>query len=49
MGAPASIEITLRITFSTLCTGLQRSDACSYIVGSSPGVCRIEMQTVPSG
>ena len=41
--------MTLRMTFSTLCTGLQRSDACSYIVGSSPGVCRIEMQTVPSG
>ena len=49
LSAPASIEMTLRMTFSTLCTGLQRSEACSYIVGSSPGVCRIEMQTVPSG
>lgn len=47
--APASIEMTLRMTFSTLWTGLQRSDACSYIVGSSPGVCKMEMQTVPSG
>lgn len=47
--APASIEITLRITFSTLCTGLHRSEACSYMVGSSPGVCNIEMQTFPSG
>ena len=47
--APASIEMTLRITFSTLWTGLQRSDACSYMVGSSPGVCKIDMQTVPSG
>ena len=46
--APASIEMTLSRTFSTLCTGLQRSDAASYIVGSSPGVCRIEMHTVPS-
>ena len=43
------MEMTLRMTFSTLCTGLQRSDACSYIVGSSPGVWRMEMQTVPSG
>jgi hypothetical protein len=48
-GLPASIEMTLNMTFSTLCTGLQRSDACSYIVGSSPGVCRIEMHTLPSG
>lgn len=47
--APASIEITLRMTFSTLCTGLQRSEADSYMVGSSPGVCRMEMHTVPSG
>jgi hypothetical protein len=46
--SPANIDITLRITFSTLCTGLQRSEACSYMVGSSPGVCNIEMQTFPS-
>jgi hypothetical protein len=45
---PASMEITLKITFSTLCTGLQRSEACSYIVGSSPGVCSMEIQTLPS-
>jgi hypothetical protein len=45
---PASMDITLKITFSTLCTGLQRSEACSYIVGSSPGVCSMEMQTLPS-
>ena len=45
---PASMDITLKMTFSTLCTGLQRSEACSYIVGSSPGVCSMEMQTLPS-
>jgi len=45
----ANMEITLKITFSTLCTGLQRSEACSYMVGSSPGVCNIEMHTFPSG
>ena len=49
MYEPASIEMTLRMTFSTLCTGLQRSEACSYISGSSPGVWRIDMQTLPSG
>ena len=46
---PASMEITLKMTFSTLCTGLHRSDASSYMVGSSPGVCKIDMQTFPSG
>lgn len=46
---PASMDMTLRMTFSTLCTGLHRSEADSYIVGSSPGACKIEMQTVPSG
>ena len=46
---PASMEMTLRMTFSTLWTGLQRSDADSYMVGSSPGACKIEMHTVPSG
>jgi hypothetical protein len=49
VGAPASMEITLNMTFSTDCTGLHLSEACSYMVGSSPGVCRIEIQTVPSG
>ena len=49
MFLPASMEMTLRMTFSTLCTGLQRSDACSYCVGSSPGVCKMEIHTVPSG
>ncbi|KAF9815681.1 hypothetical protein IEO21_04398 [Rhodonia placenta] len=44
-----NIEITLRRTFSTLCTGLQRSDALSYMVGSSPGAWRMEMHTLPSG
>ena len=43
------MEMTLKMTFSTLWTGLQRSDADSYMVGSSPGACKIEMQTVPSG
>lgn len=43
------MEMTLRMTFSTLWTGLQRSDADSYMVGSSPGACNIEMQTLPSG
>jgi len=47
--SPASIDITLSMTFSTLWTGLQRSEACSYIVGSSPGVCSIEIHTFPSG
>lgn len=46
--APASMEMTLRMTFSTLWTGLQRSDADSYMVGSSPGACKMEMQTLPS-
>jgi hypothetical protein len=49
VNVPASMEITLKITFSTLCTGLHLSDACSYMVGSSPGVWRIDMQTFPSG
>jgi len=47
--SPANIDITLRMTFSTLWTGLQRSEACSYIVGSSPGVCSIDIHTFPSG
>lgn len=34
-------------TFSTDCTGLQRSLADSYMLGSSPGACRIEMHTSP--
>ena len=46
--APANMEMTLRMTFSTLWTGLQRSDADSYMVGSSPGACKMEMQTLPS-
>lgn len=40
--------MTLSSTFSTLCTGLHRSDADSYMFGSSPGACRIEMHTFPS-
>lgn len=46
---PASIEMTLKRTFSTLCTGLHRSEALSYMRGSSPGVCKIEIHTFPSG
>jgi hypothetical protein len=38
LNVPASIEITLKMTFSTLWTGLHLSEADSYIVGSSPGV-----------
>lgn len=32
----------------TVWTGDQRSAAFSYPCGSSPGLCRIEMQTLPS-
>jgi len=41
--------MTERRIFSTLWIGDQRSDACSYRFGSSPGGCRMEMQTVPEG
>lgn len=43
----ASILITLISIFSTLWIGDHRSDACSYCSGSSPGGCRMEMQTSP--
>jgi hypothetical protein len=43
----ASMLITLISIFSTLCIGLQRSLACSYCSGSSPGAWRIEMHTSP--
>ena len=32
----------------TVCTGDQRSNAFSYPCGSSPGLCRMEMHTLPS-
>jgi hypothetical protein len=35
--------------YPTVCTGDQRSAAASYPIGSSPGLCKIEMQTLPSG
>lgn len=35
--------------FSTLCTGLHRSELLSYPVGSSPAVCNIDIHTLPSG
>jgi hypothetical protein len=43
-----NMEIMESIIVSTVCTGLHRSLACSYPVGSSPGECRIEIQTRPS-
>lgn len=39
--------MTLSKIFSTLWTGLHRSLALSYELGSSPGACRIEMHTSP--
>ncbi len=43
----ASMLMTLIRIFSTLWIGDQRSDACSYWSGSSPGGCRIDIQTSP--
>lgn len=45
--SPANMLTTLRRIFSTLCTGLQRSELLSYMLGSSPGGWRIEIHTVP--
>jgi hypothetical protein len=45
--SPASMLMTLSKIFSTLWTGLHRSLALSYELGSSPGACRIEMHTSP--
>ena len=44
-----SIEIIDIIIVSTVCTGDHLSLALSYPFGSSPGECKIEMQTLPSG
>lgn len=43
----ASIDITDIKIVSTVCTGNQRSDAFSYPHLSSPGSCKILMQTSP--
>ena len=45
---PASMLTTLKRIFSTLCTGLHRSELLSYMFGSSPGACKMDIQTVPS-
>jgi hypothetical protein len=45
----ASILMTLNKIFSTDCIGLHRSSAFSYPNWSSPGVWRIDMQTMPLG
>lgn len=34
--------------FSTLCTGDHLSALDSYPIGSSPGACKIDIQTLPS-
>lgn len=47
-GPPASMLKTLSSIELTFCTGDQRSDDDSYILGSSPGECRIDMHTFPS-
>ena len=44
-----SMEMIDSMIVSTVCTGDQRSFACSYPIGSSPGLCRMEMHTLPSG
>lgn len=46
---PASMLTTDSKIFSTLCTGLHRSALLSYPVGSSPGACRMDIHTLPSG
>lgn len=43
-----SMEMIDSMIVSTVCTGDQRSLACSYPIGSSPGECRMEMHTRPS-
>lgn len=43
------MDITLTKIVSTVCTGNQRSEAVSYPYLSSPGSCRMEIQTTPSG
>lgn len=45
----ANMLMTLINIFSTDCIGLHRSSAFSYPNWSSPGVCRIDMQTMPLG
>jgi len=40
--------ITESRIFSTLWTGLHLSALDSYPKGSSPGACKMEMQTLPS-
>lgn len=44
-----SMLITDSRMVSGVCTGDHRSDADSYPYASSPGACRIEMQTSPVG
>ena len=44
-----SMLMTLSKIFSTLCTGDHLSSANSYMFGSSPGECRIDMHTSPFG
>ena len=46
---PASMLTTDSKIFSTDWTGLHLSALVSYPIGSSPGACKIEMQTLPSG
>jgi hypothetical protein len=45
----ANIDTTDRRIFSTDWTGDHRSELDSYILGSSPGGCKIEMHTSPFG
>lgn len=42
----ANMDITESKTFSTLWTGLHRSELFSYPRGSSPGACKMLMQTL---
>lgn len=44
-----SIEMIEIMIVSTVCTGDHLSLAFSYPFGSSPGVCKMEMHTRPSG
>lgn len=46
-GIPANIDTTEINIFSTDWTGDQRSKLDSYILGSSPGGCKIEIHTSP--
>lgn len=43
-----SMEITLNMTVVTVWVGNHRSSGNSPLIASSPGGCKMEMQTLPS-